>query len=302
MRGWPGVASLCVGLGLGLVSAGCGPPFDPISFVNSLRVLGIKADPPEVAPGETSQLTTLLGPIGLDGGQPDLQWAICLRAPPPGGGSINDDCAKNETADYLTPIGSGETVSVTMPNVPPLSLGLPDATLGVYLPVRLIARSGDQKVISFYRLRYAIGTPPNHNPVIDGMFIASGDADGGIGEDAGANALVLVGLDEHAPFEVHALDKLRIRATVAPGSDETFPEIDGDPRNMMFTQVTELPRFAWYITAGELSEDITGEDKPDTVLDFEKHLPSSETTIDLYVVVNDDRGGTDWRHRTLIFR
>jgi hypothetical protein len=289
------LASLC--------ALGCGPSFDPISFVDKLRVLGIKAEPPELKPGESAQLSVLLGSAGLDAGMVDLEWATCLRPPPVGSGTaVNDDCVTNDTAPYLTPIGAGETATVTMPNVPPLSLGLPDATGGLYLPVRLTARAGDAKVTSFYLLRYGFGINPNHNPKLDNVFVATGSPDLGEGPDAGDGALMLTPLDEKVPFEVHAGDKIRLRATVTPDSDEMFQELQGDPRDMMFITVTELPRFAWFLTAGEVSEDITGEDKPDTMLDFEKHAPAPDTLIDVYVVVHDDRGGTDWTHRTLVFR
>src|SRR6266704_712557 len=99
--------------------AGCGPSFDPISYLNKLRVLAIKAEPPELRPGETAQLEAVLGSTGLDGGAVDLEWAYCLRAHAPGGSGTNDDCVKNETADYLTPLGSGAHTMVTMPNVMP---------------------------------------------------------------------------------------------------------------------------------------------------------------------------------------
>jgi hypothetical protein len=77
---------------------------------------------------------------------------------------------------------------------------------------------------------------------------------------------------------------------------------DGDPRTTPPRSVTETVRISWYTTAGEFDTDVTGPAKPDTTLKLDKHQPAPGTTIDLWVVARDDRGGSDVMHRTLLFQ
>jgi hypothetical protein len=278
-----------------LALAGCQPDFDPASYLKDqdLRVIAIKAEPPEIVAGETTTLTPLIinGPATLD-------WAYCTIPAVPGSGNmINEECITSETAPHLVQLGQGDTMTVTMPEVNPFTgqLGLPDQTTGFYLPVRMIARAGDQKVISFYRLRYGITPARNTNPVITGLFVVTGDVDGGMPE--------LTPIDPAVPLEVKLTEPLRVRAQVTPESAETYLKLIGDPREMMFEPDQELARFRWYAPAGAISEEVTGEARPDTVLDFaERPPPRFDLPFQLHVVVTDGRGGTDFATRTLILK
>src|SRR6266849_4035051 len=119
---------------------GCRGSFDPASFVSGLRVLSVKAEPPEIPPGQTSMLTALV--VDTDSGAIDLAWAACMLGPAPASAApVNPDCVRSATAPYLLPLGSGPMVQATMPDVPPTTFGLPDDTSGFYLPVRLLARA-----------------------------------------------------------------------------------------------------------------------------------------------------------------
>jgi hypothetical protein len=279
-----------------LAVAGC-TDFDPASLVTGLRVLGIKADPPEIPSGATSTLHALVvTPPGSDAGAPSLEWAACHLAPVPSSGlAVNPDCLTTDSADFLEPLGSGDTVTVTMPLLgSPLDLGLPDSTGGFYLSVRLRARLNGQAVDSIYRLRYAAFGAPNHNPTLTGIYHVLDTDDGGVQPET-----PVAPLDPQAPLAVHLGDKVRLRAGLTDDSIESFTAIIGDPRDMMFSSATEQPRFLWYVTAGQLSDDVTGVERPDTVLTFDKHAPTVGDTVGVYLVVHDDRGGTDWLVRTL---
>src|SRR5262249_26243928 len=96
-----------------LAVAGC-TDFDPASLVNGLRVLGIKADPPEIPWGAPAMLHALVvTPPNSDAGAPSLEWAACHRAPVPSSGlAVNPDCLTSDSADFLEPLGSGDTVTV----------------------------------------------------------------------------------------------------------------------------------------------------------------------------------------------
>jgi hypothetical protein len=69
-------------------AAGCGPSFDPVSLVESVRVLGIQADKPYPAPGDTVTMTAL----AVDGRPPGtskptpmvMYWVPVVCPNPPG--------------------------------------------------------------------------------------------------------------------------------------------------------------------------------------------------------------------------
>jgi hypothetical protein len=273
----------CVAALVAIGGAGCSQ-FDPPSYVGGFRVLGLKGEPPDVAPGATSTLEAL-----VTAPADDLQWDLCRQvAVATQGETISPDCVSADTAPYLTPLGHGSTVSVTMPpDVTPDQLGAPDSTLGFYLPIRLRARSGGQTITAFYSLR--LTTPPlpaNQNPQLADIVVSAAD---------GTHTLV-----DGTPLPVQASDTLTLQASVTPDSYEHYPLVD--PVNQTATDTVEQIRFFWFTTAGELAHDITGNDNsgsPQT-LTFQKHAPAPGTTIDLWVVARDERGGTDYTHRTLL--
>ncbi|HEX2569529.1 MAG TPA: hypothetical protein VH877_08220 [Polyangia bacterium] len=266
---------------------GCGNDFNPRSYLSGLRVLAVRAMPPEVGPGQTAQLDVLS--VDTRGRPVDFAWAVCRLPPIPGGSSVRSECATTDTAPFLEQLGGGSTKAVTMPNVAPTDLGPPDYTNGFYLPVRLRAETtaGDpQRVTSIYRLRYALGTPPNQNPRI---------ADVAVVQDGQAVPLV-----EGQPLPVRIGAKITLRATLAAGSVETYQVYSGDPRTTPPETVTETVSVDWFAPAGDFENNATGEAEPDNTLDLGQRPPSAGATIDLFVMAHDERGGIDWAHRTLV--
>jgi len=109
-------------------------------------------------------------------------------------------------------------------------------------------------------------------------------------------------LDPANPPVVHDGDQLDLRALVTPESSEMYMVYDGDPRTTPPRTVYETVNMSWFTTAGELSDDVTGDAKPNTTLTLDTHQPASGSTIDLWVVARDERGGSDVLHRTLLFQ
>ncbi len=280
-----------------LALAGCNNNFDPASFVDKLRLLAVKAEPPDLPAGMMSTLTATAANPG--GATPTITWDACLLPPPPATGQgVNQDCVGLPEGDpSLVPFGQGTSVTATMPTLSPSMIGLPDQTNGFYLPVRLRLDAGGNTLVAFYSLRIFLGalTPnaPNQNPALTGIFTVP-SADAGAGDE--------MPIDETNPPVVHASDQLSLRALVTPDSQETYVVFDGDPRTTPPRTVTETVRISWFTTAGHFTNDVTGVDKPDTTLILDKHLPPSDTPIDVWVVARDERGGSDVLHRTLLFR
>jgi hypothetical protein len=279
-----------------LVAAGCGPSFDPPSYVKGLRVLAVEADPPELAPGEQTTLRLLITDGNDDA---TIEWATCTRPTYPGAGFINPDCTKETPEPWLIPLGTERTLRFTMPNVDPLSgqLGLPDGTSGFYVPIRAIVRSGTEKIMTFYRLRVLLPIapqPPNRNPVLTEMTtIPYTDADAGFAGEP-------FPLVEGEPLEVKAGVRIALSAAVTPDSIESYTRLAGDPRDMKLETVNEVVRFFWFTSAGEYEREITGPERPITTLDLSKRPPSAiPAMVDLYLVARDERGGTTWLKRQL---
>src|SRR3954471_18744384 len=92
---------------LALVAAGCGNSFDPASFVDKLRLLAVKAEPPDVAFGQMTTLTATA--VNPGGSTPAITWDACLLPPPPATGeAVNQDCVALPEGDAsLVPFQEG---------------------------------------------------------------------------------------------------------------------------------------------------------------------------------------------------
>jgi hypothetical protein len=271
---WAAVSAFLLVFLLGFLSGCQNFPDPPVTFVSGLRVLAIEADPPQVAAGGSTTVTLLA--VDTTGATPSATWNQCSR-PPLAGEAVNPDCVTHQTAPYLQPIGQGSTITTTMPEVTAESLGEPDATGGVYLPLVVEVSDGTDALTAVYRLRLGNAAPANANPTIASVYTV--DAAGAMSP-----------LDEAATPVVHAGDALTLGVTFAPGSAETYLGPDG-------TATTEVLTTSWFCTAGDLSVEKTSEIQPQTVLRLDQRLPVAQSQIDLYAVARDERGGTDYAHR-----
>jgi hypothetical protein len=289
-----------------VLCAGCQNNFEPASFVTGLRVLAIKAEPPEVAPGETSTLTALA--VDTSGNQVGFDWSLCNLPPGPVDPAVNLTCVNTDAgAPAIVPLGGGPQLTVTMPQVTPQQLGVPDYTFGVFVPFRLRvdglptpgldAGVGIDEIVAFYRLRLATGLEArNTNPRLTGVFVAAGPGF----PDAGLDSITP--LDDAHPVSLAAGETLTLRALIDINSVEKFLIVDGDPRQRQFTLVEEQPRILWYATAGSFEHQVTGLNAADTRFALDVHVPAAGSTITLWVVVHDERGGTDFLTRSIAVR
>jgi hypothetical protein len=295
---------LSISLALAALLAGCRNNQDPASYVTGLRVLAIKAEPPEVtAPDEPFTVTAL----AIDAQAPAISvaWSECLAGPVTGQ-PINVACVTDGGADALRPLGEGPSIQATLGTIGSRALGRADATGGVYVPLIAALAAGGQTLTAAYLLRIGRGAVPNRNPVLSGVYRVTDPVDGGAAPaDAGPGDLAA--LDEAVPLVVHAGDQITLRATFQPGSVEVYPVYAGDPRTTAPRSVTETLSVSWFATAGTFASAASGADVPDTVFHLDQvrngptvHVPPSGSTIDLWVVGRDERGGADYLHRTLL--
>lgn len=287
---------------LEILLSGCLPEQDPASYVTGLRVLAIQAQPPEAQPGQSSTLAPLV--VDTRGRPLNIDWSLCL-VPPFQGEAVNSNCLVADAGGTRRPLGSGLQFTVTMPMaVSAQTLGLPDATGGVYLPLIAQARAGSDTLIASYRLRLGTRAPANQNPMLAGVFTVVAAQDGAADAGSPGAGDTVTALDPAIPLVVHSGDQLTLRALFGSGSAETYQIQDprGDAGTIMPRTVTETLSLSWFATAGSLSEGTSGAGLPDEILKLDQHLPASGTAIDLWVVGRDERGGTDYLHRTLSFQ
>jgi hypothetical protein len=283
-----------------VVVGGCTGDFDPPSYIapGSLRVLGVIAEPAEAAPKETSTLTVITPDLPT---MPTYAWVVCTQPPLPGSSMIDPLCLEADMGSFLVPVpGNGPSAMVTMPaDAGPKTLGIPDATGGLYIPVKVRATMGKQTLDTVYGLRLSLPAfePTNHNPKIATASLVDPPL------DASPMNVTELSTDPTAPTPVAFGSEPTLRLMLTPDSFEVYPQLTGVPPNTKIVMTKEKPRFFWYADGGYFSDDITGSELPDTrlKLDDSKHRPARRGDhINVIVVVRDDRGGTAFTHRYLV--
>lgn len=321
------------GLAIAL-AGGCSIKDDTESFhyLDSLRVLGVRAEPADLAPGEQATLSALV--FEPDDAEVSYAWSWC---PVRGGAADGFECAFEEDAlrvlwaelgasEALPPfdLGSGPTAEFTHVFTDELVAGLcasllaegaaevdPRAILGcldgLSVSVQLRVRAGGDEVVALRELSLLGEALPederNRNPVLEGpLGIRLFD---GPDDDLGADAV----LREGAQYA--------LTAPIAPEQAETFlpPKLEGldepQPRR-------ESLFLSWFVTAGENRLDMGDGQPPDE--DDDRPRQSERTTfadgqVDfdyltggvwefpptveqdearLYLVLRDERGGMGW--------
>ena len=307
------------------LSVGCGETFDPFEKVQGLRVLGVSADKPALLPGEDTVLDALLHQ------DPDVevkwQWDWC---PFPSGPQDEYECgiSQEEFDAQLTgfgieapalDLGSAPTASFTYPLSPEVLQGLcaaltegqdipdfvvlPDCSESFPITVRLIVeQEGVGRIVAIKSIRLLYDAPTdeevNSNPRVGGVKLARP----GVTEEDAAE------LVEGEAYVVAREEEVKLTLEVAPEMSQTYtpPPSDRDPNPV--ARLENL-RALWFYEDGELEFESTG--FIDGFLSLEElskntlTLPDAESYPDdemnIYVVIQDDRGGMSWVKRSVKF-
>ena len=184
-----------------------------------------------------------------------------------------------------------------MPTLSMSMLGLPDQTNGFYLPVRLRLDADGKSLVAFYGLRIFLGplTPnaPNQNPVLTGIFTVP-SADAGADEN--------MALDDANPPTCTRATSWRCARSSRPRAPRRTSSSTAIRARRRRAPSTRRCASRGTRPRANSPTTTTGNDKPDTTLKLDKHQPASGATIDLWVVAQDERGGSDVLHRTLLFQ
>jgi hypothetical protein len=300
-----------------LATIACGPAFDPVARLTNLRVLAIRAEPVNPAPGELTTLTALVyAPPDTTRAPFTYAWSWCPQL-----GNANDgyDCAFTE--QQLQQMGSGEGVT----DVPPLTLGteqtqpfrnpFPTALLsdlcdmGIAgtpadcqggFPVRVkltVTHAGEQRTATtVLRLPTSDGSPSNANPRFTSDSPALGALTAGVEQP----------IDDQAAVTLPRLEETDLRAHVDDAEAESYLGLDDSDNPAVLRERLVL---SWYVETGDVTPDsfhtgyfpgltdigqfLSNKWKPAKKADF----PSDQARIIL--VLRDNRGGVAWTTGTV---
>ena len=290
-----------------LVAAACDAGFASKEIVVDLRILAMRAEPPElvvdVDPDDPLGAVDDLGPVTLTalvadpGSDRSLSWR--LRACPPTDNHFCDgstapvvDIASGLVADGIegTFTPSIELLRASLEADPRLGFG------GIVVVTELaIAPTGsDFARAELAKKRVVVSSRipaervANDNPRLTGLVI-----DGTV-TDTDAGCASTPGI----PVAAGSSIKLEPQVTDDSRQDYLLPTFDGDVLSL-----TEYMRHAWYVTAGSLSPATTGGpiDAFGNIppLHAEYTAPATAGPVDLWLVTRDERGGATWTRRCL---
>lgn len=310
-------------------AAGCKPDLEGRpSMIDSPRVLAIRSQPAEAAPGDVVTYDALVA--GPSNGSADLQldWALChARKPLAEPGPVATTCLQ-PTGPDLEELGAstsavanipsdvcqvfGPVTPVQKPGEPIVRPADPDTTGGYYQPVRLLTGSDEQRAAYDVGVtRVGCGIPlgasqentvtfarqyhSNANPMIDRVRIDAGD--GAIREVDPATGQLDSAIKPGSPvrFEVSwsacPLQPSEVPCTGA----EAYVNYDAAQQTLQ--QRRESLRVSWFATTGVFENDRTGRSEQEADTPSTSNVwtaPTETATVRFWLVIRDDRRGVGW--------
>lgn len=201
-------------MGLSVAVGGCLDDLPDPKLIEGLRVIGVKATPPEVSAGETVTLEALV--VDAEDREVTIEWAACLLPERAFGffaGSASagfsggkgyglqeaGDCFELlETApEQVYGTGTGNEMTFTVPlnllsdpqsvaqllglaadaEVPPEAIAIFLTVAGINLNVSLRVTAGEDQVDAYKRVNVSLATPKNLNPSNLAFHLAPVDDD-----------------------------------------------------------------------------------------------------------------------------
>jgi hypothetical protein len=261
--------------------------FEPVSYVDTLRVLAVRADQSWAAPSETVHLDTLLADPTGGGRAVSWAWSTCLD---PGSEELS---ACRAAAGPFTP--GGPTLDVTVPasaSTAPGTVGVLFAACAGTLsmaptaaaPVTCVDASGrtnDRGSFMWGEKRIlVVDGVRNANPRIADVLL-----DGTSWRESG-DVRSIAPCDQGHVSDCDASLRHRIEIVPAPGSAET---VDGQ---------TELLVAFFFVSSGGVADDFARADVGKLATDLATIHTPPKTPATAWLVLRDDRGGVDWAVRS----
>lgn len=301
-------------LALLAAATGCDEEFKPPSVVEGLRILGARAEPPEVRPGQVTQLEVLVVDPSRPA-RPSVFWIACDPDPYGQGRTACTDTANFEdpasldlSSGELPPgmrfVGLGTRAAYAAPPtlfdvVPADHLVRQEGTVALFLILAIgeevsplapqeelaavferVRSKETQAVVGLFRAMVSEKAAPNQNPAFS--FVRYGD------EEPVPEAHLLFGAGEQRTFSFGVTDgSLEVYRQVTPTGVE---------------EKIERAQAAWFSTSGRFREDAVALDSqvPEdfTAPGFDpKDLVPPDRKGMLWAVLRDSRGGLAWREQ-----
>jgi hypothetical protein len=251
---------------------GCGEDLESISQITKLRIMGIQADPPEIRPGETTNLRILFADPNGEGRKVNIFWFAMAGTFSPDSNleeadKILDDCGlidaeeggnecrveikEAQILEYMDMINKDEYLPVTV--VVGLCAG------GTLPPIKdmhetnQLAEIGDlcvggEGTVGFKTFRVSNSDTPNTNPVISGAEFIWTEVD-----DEEPMRETLFPASEETPSEYICVDEHGCRKgpdlelQLTKGSYELYEIEEYGEKN----RIAESPYVSWFVTGGE---------------------------------------------------
>jgi len=286
-----------------LLLAGCAPKMgNPASLITQERIIGVRAEPAEAAPGDLVQYSSLVVAPSGTGEAQDLSWSLCnLRKPVAENTPVSQACLTGDLAQSA----QGATASIQTPSsacsnfgplAPPSKRGTlrpsdPDATGGYYQPLRLDL--GAEQAV--FRERLSCG--------LAGASLATAqEFRARYAANQNPTLVSLSALLDDTPVSLTALpagQRIRLVATWSPDSAESYPIFDVASQTIVDHR--EALWLSWFATAGAFDDSLTGCGESDTAVSTENpwQSPATAEVVLLWLVVHDSRGGADFASYTL---
>lgn len=296
-----------------LLLCACGETWAPETLIEDLRVIGMRAEPAEIKPGESATLTALVLDPSRPGKRSTVLWLGCdpdpfnlgrsacsdpvaLQDPaallgnldgglPPGVKFIglNESAAYGADPELFHALDAGDPRRITGTVGQVLAIVIGKETTGIpgrdELAALLRPDAGVQSVIALFRIKVSEAATRNANPVISN-FLVEGEP-----QFPGARTQLM-------PAE-----KVFVAVDAPESSFE--PYVQSTPTGDV-AKVEQLTS-AWYSTSGRFNYNriaLRGEVKgiftaPGAVENPTDPVPENRTGT-FYVVMRDTRGGQSW--------
>lgn len=275
----------------------------PASYIDKLRILAIKAEPPEATPGQFISLSALIADPYAGIRRVGFLWVMC---DPSTEGEFGNACAQQDMLRSLDPNELPEGVRVFPPlfgqnafySAPwgildELDVDSIERRRGLTATVLLVAWEGGRledlqepdimRQMAIKRIRVADPQEtPNRNPEL--------------------SAITLNG----EPFDERDIPKVKAGSTIELAASSTEESVQVFSRVMPDgSTVEELEQnvFSWYTRGGRFTQGLSYSSRTESGDSIGLELPALETLpsdiVDIWVVLRDARGGTDWAKRRL---
>jgi hypothetical protein len=307
------------------LAAGCGQDFAPFNELDKLRVLAVRAEPPELAPGDIAAIDALV--FEPDGDEVAYAWTWCpfslgaaagyecavteqdlaaaIEEAAPGAGAFvpSFDLGHESTAAFanLLPDGALDGLcDAVAAGSAPAFVDLPECGDRLVVTLRLDVSAGGETVTAVKELPllFEASAERNENPAIGAVLAAPAAS--------GADPLLLgIPLERSPSTALRAQTAYDLGVGVDDAASQRFtPEATDDVPDPAPRRETLF--MTWFVTGGETDSTRTGFIDGDVDMHDLAHNGWTTPTLDdsggearIILVLQDERGGVDWTGRTV---